>query len=745
MDDNCKTKEQLIIEERTSELITLNEQLESEINKREQAEEELDHFFNLSLDIFGIANFEYYFKRVNPAFEKTLGYTKGELLAKPYIDFIHPEDQAVTLEAVQELATGIPMVNFENRYICKDGSYKWLAWTGMPNIEKRLNHFVARDITERKRSEDTLRELKEQYQNLVNDAPVGVCISQDDIYRFVNPKLADIFGYSVDELIGKRCPLDLVHPDDIPMVRENNRQQLNGKAQSIDYTTVRGVKKDGSVVELTGYDSLTMFQGRPAIQGILLDITERNQAERLFKTLTNCSPVGIFIVQDGKFQFINPQFQKYTGYSEEELLGVDSLSFVLPEDRNKVKVNAINMLKGKRSSPYEYRFTQKSGEIRWILETVTSIQYKGKRAVLGNYVDITQRKRAEKMLRLSEERFSKAFNASPNPMTISSIADGLLIDVNKSFLRVLGYSCHEVIGRTVKELNIYADHSERAKIVQELLKQGIVHNFEAKLRTKLGEERIGLISADIIEINSEQCLLGVINDITERRQMQKEIARLDRLNLVGEMAAGIGHEIRNPMTTVRGFLQILEGKEEFVNHKEYLTIMIDELDRVNSIITEYLSMAKNKAVDLKYQNLNSVVETIFPLIQADAMNADKYVEMEPAELPYLLVDEKEMRQLILNLVRNGLEAMSPGGKITIRTFIDDGNVVLSVQDQGTGIEPELLEKIGTPFFTTKENGTGLGLSVCYSIAARHNAAIDIKTSFNGTTILVRFKRDGKPK
>jgi len=468
-------------------------------------------------------------------------------------------------------------------------------------------------------------------------------------------------------------------------------------------------------------------------------VTKREQAEDLFRTLTNSSPVGIFIVQDGKFRFVNPRFLKYTYYSEEELIGMDSSRLILPEDREMAKENAVKMLKGKRSTPYEYRVMSNGGRTRWILETVSSINYCGKPAVLGNSLDITWHKRTEKMLSSSEKRFSKAMNTMPSPMVITRIADGLHYEVNDSYLKNFGYSRREVIGRTIKDLDIYVNPDDWAKMVQTLLEQGIVHNMETSLRAKSGEVRVVLLSADTIEVDNEQCLLMVINDITERKQMEKEMARLERLNLVGEMAAGIGHEIRNPMTTVRGFLQMLDRKKEYVQHKHYFSLMIEELDRANTIITEFLTMAKGKPVDLKPHDLNQIVQTLFPLIQADAMNSDKYIEAELTEIPDLRLDEKEIRQLILNLARNGLEAMAAGGKLTIGTFFDGEEVNLSIQDRGCGIEPDVLEKIGTPFFTTKDNGTGLGIAVCYSIAARHGATIDIETSPGGTTFFIRFR------
>ena len=228
-------------------------------------------------------------------------------------------------------------------------------------------------------------------------------------------------------------------------------------------------------------------------------------------------------------------------------------------------------------------------------------------------------------------------------------------------------------------------------------------------------------------------------DITEIKRLKEETACIDRLNMVGKLAAGMAHEVRNPMTAVRGLLQLLSSKEEYAKHNEYFTLMMGELDRANSIITNFLSLAKDKVVELKKQNLKEIVENLDPLIQAEAMASEMHIYMELEEVLDIPLDEEEIRQLILNLVRNSLQAMSPGGKMSIRTFMDNTEIVLTVQDDGEGIAPEVLEKIGTPFFTTKNNGTGLGLATCYNIAERHNAKINFETGPTGTTFYVRFK------
>jgi len=358
--------------------------------------------------------------------------------------------------------------------------------------------------------------------------------------------------------------------------------------------------------------------------------------------------------------------------------------------------------------------------------------------------EILERKKAEKALRQSEEWFTKLFHASPNPMAITLLKDGTILDVNNAFLTLHDYQREEVIGKKIYDLYIWFNHGERVNIIELIKEKGALYNQEITFRKKTGELRTALYSADIINMNGVECVFGMMNDITEHKRFMVEMARLERLKLIGEIAAGIGHEIRNPMTTVRGFLQILREKPECVKYYGYYTLIIEELDRMNSIINEFLSLAQNRVLAKKQNNINninSIIEAILPLIQSDATNNGINVVFSPIAVPDLLLNEKEIRQLILNLVRNGLEAMQPGGTLTLRTFMENGYIVLSVSDQGKGIEPNVLEKMGTPFFTTKDNGTGLGLAVCYSIASRHNAKITVKTNCMGTTFFVKFKQE----
>jgi len=308
---------------------------------------------------------------------------------------------------------------------------------------------------------------------------------------------------------------------------------------------------------------------------------------------------------------------------------------------------------------------------------------------------------------------------------------------NRNYVMVFGMSegefCYKVAGKKIP-----CDHC----LVEE-----VFHNDRPlKSEELLFNNRIyEVILQPFSDVDGTKLVIRNLYDITERKQAEQELLRLqaemtqlERLNLVGQMAAGIAHEIRNPMTTVRGYLQLLGSKSEFQSHNSTFELMIEELDRANSIISEFLSIVRNEPTERQPQNINEILRRLYPLLEADAFTQNKQIVFEAGETPDILLNAKEILQLVLNLCRNGLEAMQVGGTLTIRTYIEHEYVVLMVEDEGCGIHSESLTKVGTPFFTTKDNGTGLGLTTCYSIADRHNAMMDIKSDSGGTTFFVHF-------
>ena len=228
-------------------------------------------------------------------------------------------------------------------------------------------------------------------------------------------------------------------------------------------------------------------------------------------------------------------------------------------------------------------------------------------------------------------------------------------------------------------------------------------------------------------------------DRSIRDEKNKEaMLQLENMHLMGELAAGVGHEVRNPLTTVRGFLQFYKMRPEFANHSSTFDLMIEELDRASSIITEFLSLGRQREVsEYRMLDLNTTVRALSPLLSAEAIKLGCELDLILGDIPELILSESQIRQVILNLVKNGLDAMPSGGKLTISTYCADRNTVtLEIRDRGAGIPDELLPRLGTPFVTTKEHGTGLGLAICYDIISRHHGSVRVTTGPTGTCFYV---------
>ncbi|MBP2655203.1 MAG: domain S-box [Firmicutes bacterium] len=344
-------------------------------------------------------------------------------------------------------------------------------------------------------------------------------------------------------------------------------------------------------------------------------------------------------------------------------------------------------------------------------------------------------------LQQSDKQIFRIFDSTPNIAIQAYDEWGNIIYWNNASERLYGIKEAEVIGKPMN--NAILDDEARKGLLTILKSINITNSIygptEWRATHKNGSKRYVYATLFPIRLSTgKKVSICMDVDITEKKQYEKEMARLDRLNIIGEMATSIGHEVRNPMTTVRGYLQIFQQKKELAKYHKQFGVMIEELDRANIIITEFLSLAKNKAVEMKPGNLNHVIHSLFPLIQADALHMGHEVIVDVGDIPDNYFDEKEIRQLILNLVRNGLEAIEQSGAVTIRTYLDNGEIILAVQDTGTGIKEPVLAKLGNPFVTTKDNGLGLGLPICFRVADRHGAKINIDTCLSGTTFTVRF-------
>jgi PAS domain S-box-containing protein len=446
--------------------------------------------------------------------------------------------------------------------------------------------------------------------------------------------------------------------------------------------------------------------------------------------------------EQGAIKVWNKECERVTGYPAEAIID-NPKAFELLYPDPAYRKELINYAGDSQSifRDAEWEITCSDGTKKTVAWNNISAQYpvKGwKSWAIG--VDVTERKQAIKSLEAKSRELEQIIEALPD-LYFKLKKDGMIIDFKAGALKNMYQFHKQFIGQKIQDILPEDIHRKYMDMIQRAKDSKYNEVFEYSLNI---EEQTRYFEVRLIPLSQEE-IIAFVRDITEKKCIEKEMTRIDRFNLIGEMAAGLGHEIRNPLTTVRGFLQLMGRKPEFIQQQENIHLMISELDRANSIITEYLYLAKNKLKNMELMSLNQIIEKMYPLLQSDAISQDKEIKLDLEEhLPPIYLDNGEIRQLILNICRNGLEAMKIG-TLTIATRLKDNQVYLSISDEGQGIPLEILDHIGVPFFTTKEEGTGLGIAICYSIASSHHAEIKIDTSPNGTMFTVVFQVFDKEK
>gem|GEM_PF-414589 len=295
--------------------------------------------------------------------------------------------------------------------ICKDDTcsvgdryYSMVAIKGF-----RRTIVVGRDITERIRLEKELEDRERKFKALAELSPAGILVHHQGTILFVNEALCQIHGYTREELLNRKV-WDLIHPDYHDLARAMMQKRLEGEKPVYELKTIR---KDGSERWVLVAGGAIDWDGKKSVMAFAIDITDKKmieqrlaEREELFRCIFNISPAGLYILVGGKFKLVNPAFERITGYSAEELVGMKSLEIVAEEDREFVRRKAIEMLKGRETEPYKYRVVRKDGKIRWVYENVASIAYEGERAALGSVIDITEieeeRKRLEELTSMLE-------------------------------------------------------------------------------------------------------------------------------------------------------------------------------------------------------------------------------------------------------------------------------------------------------------------------------------------------------
>ncbi len=374
-------------------------------------------------------------------------------------------------------------------------------------------------------------------------------------------------------------------------------------------------------------------------------------------------------------------------------------------------------------------------EVRYIIHCVQDVT----EFVRLKQQGIEQRKLTDDLK--AEERFHKAFNASPEPITIANLSDGRYLDVNESFLRTTGYRREEVIGRTSLELRFWERPEDRARLVAMLEEQGSVRDLEITFRTKSGEQRTALDSAEIIEVAGQKCIIAFFKDITERKFLEQQLRQAQKMEAVGRLSGGIAHDFNNLLGVIIGYSELLG--ERVVEHAS-LRKNVEEIKkaghRAADLTRQLLAFSRQQVLDPKVLDLNAIVagleKMLRPLIGEDI---ELSTALDPA-LGHVKADQGQIEQVIMNLVINGRDAMPEGGKLMIETasvkldkayacrhppVVPGSYALLAVTDTGIGMDAKTQAHIFDPFFTTKEmgKGTGLGLATVYGVVKQSGGYI----------------------
>jgi PAS domain S-box-containing protein len=666
-----------------------------------------------------------------------------------------------------------PVEYFENPVLTRSGEERIISWRNalLTDEQGRITGTLSsgEDVTEKRLAQEAAREAEERYKSIFDRSLFLVYVYDLDGYIIdANEAALKLLGYTREEMLSLNIT-DLVHPEQVPLALEKTAEVKRQGAikQPIE---IRIKRKDGSFVWLETEGSLLFRQGKPfAVQGIGRDVTERKRAEeslresesRLHAAIESL-PFDFFMLgPDGRYIMANSvcrsRYQDLIGKRPEEL-AVDEATRDLWLDNNR-RAFAGEVVAG------EVSFTVK-GESGFYYNIIAPVYQEGMvREILGVNIDITDRKLAEDALAAEKERLS---------VTLRSIGDGVIttdvsgrvVLINRVAEGLTGWKQEEAVGRPFHEIFHLIDERTREEHddpVRKIIAGGVAVELEGQgvLVARDGAERLIADSGAPIK-DRESRIIGavlVFRDITEKRRMEEELAKADKLESIGILAGGIAHDFNNILTAVLGNISFArttiapEGKAS-----ELLSEAEKACFRAKDLTQQLLTFAKGGAPLKTPASIAELIrETAAFALGGSRVNCrfDFDPDLAPVE-----VDHAQISQVINNLVINADQAMPRGGNISIRAEnlrvekdrpelfppLQPGRYVkITVSDQGVGIPEEHLGKIFDPFYTTKQKGSGLGLAITYSIVKKHDGHITVESKVGaGTAFHVYLPASAKP-
>ncbi|MFD0698792.1 ATP-binding protein [Paenibacillus sp. GCM10027628] len=460
--------------------------------------------------------------------------------------------------------------------------------------------------------------------------------------------------------------------------------------------------------------------------------------EEVRKLLNHNVQSSMLVVDgEGTVTLATDQLLKFSGYSAEEITSI-------PFSR-------LFKVRASLSELYDFYFSDESGPVEWphgflISKNGEMIHYQFSMIRLMKdekliYLMVMRNQLEGSQLNLLQ-RFSDAFLKDVNLGVLLISMDYTLVDISDMACRILGLERETILNMSLDE--VFATVPSEHRLVQRTILNGMVVRNYAVSWTNNHERFELLLDSNVLKDNQGNMVGAYIifKDVTNMRSLEEMVQRSDRLAMIGQIAAGTAHEIRNPLTSIKGFLQVLRRTFEdqgMSKEQSYTEVMLTEINRINELVNEFLLLSKPKHVSYERIDLSEVLRGILPIINNEAILYNVHLQYEASyHLPEVIADQELLKQVFLNICKNGIEAMSDGGVLTISEKVDtvERNVCIDIHDTGSGIPMFVIDKIFDPFFTTKDTGTGLGLSVCQRIIHDMGGSIKVASKGYGTTFTI---------
>ncbi|KAA6453128.1 PAS domain-containing sensor histidine kinase [Bacillus swezeyi] len=720
MEETLDLKESLNLQNQLQQLRKENEKLKADLHRYEL-------MFNGTLDAIFILDQQMKIVQANDAACNILQSHKKNLLNRSALDFLHavPPDE-VNQNIHRFLERGYTKKEVAIRL--DNGSVKYIEFTASKGIGEDCFFVVMRDISSKKILERERTINEKLFKDLFHRAVEGIVIfDKQGCFIDANQSFCQSFEIKKDEL--SKLKLSQFVPSENRSRLDKIWSALFRRGKAKGELPVRLRSGENRLFELT----ITSNILNGFYMSIMRDITEKRSMEKqLFKSeerfrevFENAMDAIVLMSTDGRVVKANQTACKIFELPMDKLLNKKITDFIDKNDKRYQSIRKQYSEKGEIRE--ELLFRMGNGQYKELEFTAKLIMFDSQHlTILRN---VSDRKRMEKELRESELKFRKVFNGSMDGIVLFN-NQYEIIDANPLAGKILSLPLEQLKTSNLLDV-ISAYRIENAASLAAAISFEEMDNDIPFLLTD--QKRILEFSFKRNIIQNMN--LAMLRDVTERKELEERLRKSDTLHVVGELAAGIAHEIRNPMTALKGFIQLLKGsiKED---HSLYFNVITSELKRIESIITEFLILAKPQAIMYEEKDIVKIMQDTMDLLHAQA-NLDN-VQMHLScrgQIPLIYCEPNQLKQVFINILKNAIEVMPDGGNVyvSIKPKGSD-HIVVSLTDEGIGMTEDKLKRLGEPFYTTKERGTGLGLMVSYKIIEEHKGEIEVESEAGkGTT------------